>query len=535
MDTDAKLARLLDDLTARYRSGQFPSLEAIVAQYPDLADDLKSLWPAVMLAEELAKPTTLPKDASPTVNARQVGDYELLEELGRGGMGVVYKARQVSLNRVVALKMSLHREPVATGEKRFRAEAEVAARLDHPHIIPVYERGDWEGHPYFVMKYVEGETLARLVAKGPLPPRIAAEHMLHVAQAVHHAHQQGVLHRDLKPSNILIDHDGQPHVTDFGLAKRLEEGGSLTQSGDVLGTPSYMSPEQAGGKIHLLGPRSDVYSLGAILYHLLTGRPPFQAASLMDTLRLVLEQEPVPPRLLNPKVDRALAMICLKCLQKPPDLRYASAAQLADDLQAFLRGEPISAESWSLVHFVGRMLRPTHHAEVLENWGLLWMWHSLKILLLCAVTQWLAWRGEDRHWVYLALWSIGLVAWGAIFWALRRRAGPITFVERQIAHSWAAGVSASIALFVVEIALGLPVLRLSPLLAVFAGMVFLVKAGTLSGSFYFTAAMFFITALLMARLPEYGLLLFGVVSAASFFVPGLKYYRQRRRALRSAS
>ena len=195
-----------------------------------------------------------------------------------------------------------------------------------------------------------------------------------------------------------------------------------------------------------------------------------------------------------------------------------------------MQGEPISARSGSIIHVASRWFRETHHASVLENWGLLWMWHSLKIFLLCSVTQWMAWKGVQDYRAYLALWSIGLVAWGGIFWTLRRRGGPVLFIERQIAHIWGSGIIASICLFVIERLLGDPPLKLSPLLAVYAGMVFVVKAGMLSGSFYLTAAAFFVTAFLMALFPQVGILLFGLVSAAAFFIPGLKYYRQRIRA-----
>jgi serine/threonine-protein kinase len=278
-----------------------------------------------------------------------------------------------------------------------------------------------------------------------------------------------------------------------------------------------------------VGPASDVYSLGVILYELLTGRPPFQAPSPVDTLMLALEQDPVPPRLLNARVDRELEMVCLKCLQKPPELRYRTALELAEDLEAFLQGDEISARPSGLAYFLGRMLRRTHHAPVLEHWGVLWMWHSLAIFVLCAVTAWMAGQEIESHWPYLALWSVGLVAWGTIFWALRRRGGPVTFVERQIAHLWAAGIAGSIVLFGVEWVIGLPVLTLSPVLAVFAGMVCLGKAGILSGEFYLWAAAMFVTAGLMAVFPRVSLLLFGLASAASFFFPGLKYHRQRLR------
>ena len=321
-------------------------------------------------------------------------------------------------------------------------------------------------------------------------------------------------------------------MSDFGLAKRVEGGPSLTRSGAILGTPSYMSPEQAAGSRGTLGPASDVYSLGAILYELLTGRPPFQAASPVDTLMLVLEQEPVPPRRLNPKVDRELEMICLKCLQKPADLRYASAATLADDLQAFLDGEPVTARPSGMAYLVFNLLRETHQAAVLENWGVLWMWHSLVLIILCTGTNWLAWEGYESVYPYLGIWIVGLGTWASIFWWLRQRLGPVTFVERQVAHVWAASTLGSISLFGIELLLKLPVLTLSPILAVLAGMVFLVKAGMLSGWFYVASAACFVTAVLMALFPSVGVLLFGLVSAVCFFLPGLKYYRQRLRAPR---
>jgi hypothetical protein len=244
-----------------------------------------------------------------------------------------------------------------------------------------------------------------------------------------------------------------------------------------------------------------------------------------------LEQEPVPPRVLNPKADPELEMIALKCLQKPNDLRYSTAAALADDLEAYLADEPISARQGLFNKIISRAFRETHHAAVLENWGLLWMWHSLALLITCLLTSFLQWRETTSPWPYLALWTGGLGTWAGIFWTLRRRAGPVTFVERQIAHVWASSMISIIGLFIVEIILGLPVLTLSPVLALTSGMIFVIKAGMLSGEFYFQAAALFVTAIGMAVLERYqiplSVTLFGVVSAACFFVPGWKYYRQR--------
>jgi tRNA A-37 threonylcarbamoyl transferase component Bud32 len=542
---DQRLAHILSEVTDRMRRGESPELKALQQQYPDLAGDLQEIWPALVLAEELAQPSPdheeqtsapvpgspSPENSAPSSLPRAFGDYELLEEIGRGGMGVVYKARQKSLNRIVALKMVLRGELASASDlARFRAEAESAARLEHPNIVPVYDVGECDGQAFFTMKYVEGTTLRQKSAQGPLPPRDAARYLAAICRAIDFAHQRGILHRDLKPSNVLIDRDDRPLVADFGLAKRVEGGSSLTGTGHILGTPSYMAPEQAAGSRGRLSPATDVYSLGTILYELLTGRPPFQAASPVDTLMLVLEQDPFLPRLLNRNIDRELEMICLKCLQKPADLRYPSAAQLANDLEAYLNGEPVSARSGSFNYVLGRLFRETHHAAVLENWGLLWMWHSLALIVLCSATNVLYLRGVTGVGPYLAIWILGLGTWASIFWALRRRAGPVTFVERQIAHVWMASTLGSISLFGIEVLLGLPVLKLSPVLAILGGMIFLIKAGMLSGSFYFSAAACFATAVLMAIFPSIGLFLFGFVTAACFFIPGLKYYRQRLRS-----
>jgi serine/threonine-protein kinase len=536
-DRDRRLAALLSQLGDAVQRGEMVDIEAVCREQPALADELRQLWGAVLVADaagshsrDVEEPPAAEAAGGRLELPCRLGGYELLEELGRGGMGVVYRARQVDLDREVAVKMILRGQLASpTDRQRFRAEAEAAARLDHPFIVPVYEVGELEERPFFTMKYVPGRTLAGLLADHPLPAREAARMIAAVSRAIHFAHQKGVLHRDLKPSNILIDDESQPHITDFGLAKRTTDAISLTRSGLVLGTPSYMAPEQAAGARGEVGPASDVYSLGAILYHMLTGRPPFQAATPVDTVLLVLEQDPVPPRVVNPRVDRDLEMIALRCLQKPTDLRYSTAAALADDLDAYLRNEPVSARSGQFVQVLSRLFRETHHAPVLENWGLLWMWHSLVLLIACGLTNVLRLAGYDDRWYYIVLWTAGLGAWAAVFWALRRRVGPVTFVERQIAHVWAASMVAIGLLFFVEILVGQPPLTLSPILALIAGMVFFVKAGILSGSFYLQAVALFATAFVMAVFPRYAHFIFGTVAAACFFFPGLKYYRQRSR------
>jgi tetratricopeptide (TPR) repeat protein/tRNA A-37 threonylcarbamoyl transferase component Bud32 len=273
-----------------------------------------------------------------------VPGYEIQEELGRGGMGVVYKARHLALNRLVALKMILNsanagREALA----RFHAEAEVVARLHHPNIVQIYEVGAADGCPFLALELVEGGNLHRQLDGNPQPPESAARMMEVLARAMHHAHQQGVVHRDLKPGNVLLDHDGTPKITDFGLAKRLEHDQTQTASEAILGTPTYMAPEQAAGKTREVGPAADVYALGAVFYDLLTGRPPLRGTTVMDTLQMVLQREPLPPRRLQPSIPLDLQTICLKCLEKDPARRYASALHLAEDLARFLEGRPIAA------------------------------------------------------------------------------------------------------------------------------------------------------------------------------------------------
>jgi len=294
---------------------------------------------------------------------RYCGDYELLEEIGRGGMGVVFKARQVSLNRLVAVKMLLH-GGLASEEfvKRFQAEAQAVASLQHRNIVAIHEVGVHEGLHYFSMDYAEGPNLAQLVRDKPLPPKQAARYVQLIAEAIQYAHQRGILHRDLKPSNVLLDQFDQPRITDFGLAKRLTSSADfglctsdLTLTGQVLGAPSYMPPEQAAGKRGQVGVTSDVYALGAILYHLLTGRPPFVGDSTAATLVQVQTQEPTPPRQLNPAVPSDLEVVCLKCLEKSPAHRYQSAAALAEDLARWQAGAPI----WA---------RPPDWAERVRRW-----------------------------------------------------------------------------------------------------------------------------------------------------------------------
>src|SRR6266513_1378847 len=270
----------------------------------------------------------------------ELGDYELVEEVGRGGQGVVFRARQKSLNRTVALKViSLGQWASKAHLKRFRREAEAAASLDHPGIVPIYEVGERDGQCYFSMQFVEGGQLDEVVSRRPMSIRQAAELIAKVSRTVHYAHEHGILHRDIKPGNSLLDANGEPHLTDFGLARLVESESTITQTMEVLGTPSYMAPEQAVGNTAAVSSVTDVYGIGAVFYQLLTGQPPFAGGATYETIKLLLDSEPRSPRLWNPRIDRDLSTICLKCLEKDPKRRYSSALALAEDLEHWFKHE----------------------------------------------------------------------------------------------------------------------------------------------------------------------------------------------------
>jgi len=360
-ERETRLNHILADYFDAVERGEHGDPERMLIRHPDLAVELKAFFAeqeqvfglagplrTLIRAEPAASPRT---EEFPTEEAggrissaapRCFGDYEVLDEMARGGMGVVYRARQRGLNRLVALKVIRAGQCASVEEvRRFRNEAEMVALLDHPHVVPVHEVGEQAGQLYFSMKLIEGGSLAEHLNRYREDPQAAADLLATVARAVHHAHQRGVLHRDLKPSNILLDKDDRPHVTDFGLARRVAVDSSLTQSGAIVGTPSYLAPEQTTGQKGTVTTATDVYGLGAVLYALLAGRPPFQAENVLETLEQVREREPPSPRAVNRRVSRDLETICLKCLAKEPQRRYASALALAEDLDRFLAGKPI--------------------------------------------------------------------------------------------------------------------------------------------------------------------------------------------------
>jgi hypothetical protein len=318
-----------------------------------------------------------------------VTGYEILGVLGRGGMGVVYKARHLQLKRLVALKMILAGGHADAGElARFRTEAEAVARLQHANIVQIHEVGEQNGLPYFSLEFVDGGNLAQKINGTPLPARQAAELMEVLARAIHAAHQKGIIHRDLKPANVLLTSDGKPKITDFGLAKKLDDAAGQTASGAIMGTPSYMSPEQAGGKVKEIGPASDVYALGAILYELLTGRPPFKAATPLDTVLQVVSEEPVAPSQLRPKLARDLETICLKCLRKESSKRYGTPEALAQDLRRFLAHEPILARPAGMMERTRKWVRRRPAAA-----GMM----ALAALLLVGSMAAGLWYGEEQR------------------------------------------------------------------------------------------------------------------------------------------
>jgi serine/threonine protein kinase len=355
VDADRAIDLIYTEYVVREELGQKPTAAEYYTRFPQWREYLERQFRIHELVGDEAAPAA-PGGAVSTVVHESAGggngsdpgpwldEYERLEEIGRGAKGVVYKARQAGLNRVVALKMVLAGAHASADElARFRREAEGLARLRHPNVVQVYAVGDEDGLPFFSMEYAEGGSLARRIGGKPQPARQAAAWMEAVARGVHHAHEQKLIHRDLKPGNVVLTADGVPKVMDFGLAKWLEKTTGTTQDGDIRGTPSYMAPEQAAGRLDQIGPRTDVYGLGAILYELLTGQAPFRARSRIDVLKQIQERDPPRPRAVNRAVDAELEAVCLKCLEKKPAERYAGAEELADDLARWLRGEPTVA------------------------------------------------------------------------------------------------------------------------------------------------------------------------------------------------
>jgi len=487
---------------------------------------------------------------------RRVGNYELLEVIARGGMGVVYRARQVQLNRIVAVKMILAGQFARPDDlQRFRAEAEAAANLNHPNIVRVYETGEHEGEQYFSMEYIEGESLASRVASGPLPPEEAASIVATIAGAIAYAHSQGVIHRDIKPGNVLLDSasyplaagstvgadESSPHedaaraaprhaaprVTDFGLAKKIDDGRGLTMTGQALGTPAYMPPEQAAGHLDKIGPASDIYSLGAVLYCLLTGRPPFQADTPLDTMLQVIDQEPAPPRLLNPKIPPDLETIALKCLEKEPARRYESATELASDLRRFEQGESINARGYNILERIASTVTRSRDDVKFQNYGNMFLAFAALTLVTDSIVTAILWW-EAPYLVLAAIQYGRLAAFGLICWWMRPATlFPTTAAGRQL---WAicGGFIITATVYggsdrVLHRTMYTSVeAGIYPGLTAISGFAFFAMAPSYWGGCYVIAVAFFIASLLMPLVLDIGPLIFGIMWAGSMTIMGLR-------------
>jgi serine/threonine-protein kinase len=527
--------------------GRAADLIAALARHREFAGDVVDFLAADAVVEEVTGPlrsllrpqtaeqggdgtgSTLPHadEATPCTAAGPVsfGDYDLLEVLGCGGMGVVYKARQKKPPRVVALKMLRAGRGAAPEEPhRLRAEAEKLARLDHAHIVPVYEVSEHDGQPFFSMRLMEGGSLSRQIEQGPVGSRRAAQWVRQVALAIDHAHQHNIIHRDLKPANIVLDGQDQAHVTDFGLAKRMDGSEGLSQSG-IVGTVAYMAPEQADGKAT---PSSDLHGVGAILYTLLTGRPPFQSETVPDTLEHIRHLEPVAPRLLNPKVDRDLERICLKCLRKDPARRYADAAQLVEDLDAYLAGNP--PPHARPPHWWERMLGPMdYHLAILPMRQ--WSQESAVTAVLLLLTHGAIFvfaRAElPLAWTWLALGLYLTLQGLAVWWFLLRSHSAHPAEGHSLATRFAYLLAIPV-LFLTCTSSTSGVLAAYPPLTVVTAVLVFIHGSLYWGRCYLAGLAYFVLAVVMRASLEWSPLAYGLIHGGYMAYVSLHIRRQQR-------
>ncbi len=541
--------------------GEEPKPEDIIARHQEIAEELTAFFDdchdfgqatAIYrnLLDQETKPSgvpvkTLNTPGSPASLNHQFGDYELLEEIDRGGMGVVYKARQISLNRIVALKMILSGR-FATPEdiQRFHVEAEAAANLEHPGIVPIHQIGEHDGQHYYSMSFISGDSLKDRLRDGPMSPWQAASLMKKICEAVQYAHEHNIIHRDLKPANVLLmdnrpeaepgaetseadfQTDLQPMVTDFGLAKRLNSEVDLTKTGQIIGSPCYMSPEQATGATEIVGPESDVYSLGAILYQMLTGKPAVHAETPLDILAQLSDSEPMRPRLVNRQVPPELEVICLKCLEKELDRRYSSARELGDELQRFLDGDPVHATGIKIVDHLRRALRQSRHDKHFHGWGMALIVFGL-VIFVCHAGIYMVAQG---HWQisYYVPRSVMFIALFIIFWRYRRHSLlPTNSAERLVWVVWIGYLLALWSLNAARYALGHDHQEIYASSATLAGLGFIVMGCHVWGGGYVVGAAFLISAPFLAIFQDIAPLVFGGIWAVALGSFGFHYLNRR--------
>jgi serine/threonine-protein kinase len=517
---DERVTAVLREYLEEQDAGRRPDRAALLARHPDLAEELDAFFTesdrlagcAAWLGGTPAGATrALPPAGMAGPPPWRFAGYELLEEVGRGGMGVVYKARQAVTNRTVAVKLLRADDP--GGAARLLAEARAAARLDHPGIVPIIEVGEHDGRPFLAMAFVAGTSLAALLGSGPLRLREAARVVRDAARAVQHAHDAGVIHRDLKPGNVLVEPDGRVRVTDFGLAKRSGEE-TLTADGAVLGTPGYMPPEFAAGGASAAGPAADVYGLGAVLYACLTGRPPFSGPTPLDTLRRVAEDEPVPPRQWNAGIDRGLQAVCLKCLAKDPAHRYRSAAELATDLDRYLAGEPPLADQLGWGEWLSRQLARAADFPQASRWSRL-LFGLAAVVAVSHAAFFFGTRGATAGWVFWA-WFLAVdlvttwVPWAAM--VVRRR---LESREREVLLFWFGVALGRLILFADRCPLAgdvsaAAVYAFFPASLVLYGVMLFAEGRLYWGRLYLLGLSEMVAAVLLMRLPSAAPLLCGL-------------------------
>jgi serine/threonine-protein kinase len=514
---------ILADYLQRLEAGDSPNPADYLTRYPDHAAELRTFFRNHHWMGQTPAPAPV------SLCGDRIGSYQIESEVGRGGMGIVYRARQAGLDRPVALKL-ISSGVLASEEerKRFRLEAEAAAKLDHPGIIPIHEIGSWSGYEYFSMQLVEGPTLQNFVDDRSLNDRAAARMIRDVARAVAYAHRHGIVHRDLKPDNILIDKEGRPLVADFGLAKWHRDETHLTRTGQVLGTPNFMSPEQAAGNSGT-GELSDVYSLGAVLYALLTGAAPHAASSPAEVLRSVMQDEPEPPRSFRYDVDRDVEAICLKAMRFEAGQRYASASDLADDLDRFLAGDAIAATNSGLIERVAREIGRDQHQEHFKSWHGTLMFLGLIIFVAHVVIFALLQLGVDHRAAYwfprIAMFALIL---GTIYYARHGSLSPRSIAERPVWSIWL-GYLSTLAVINLLLILGdIDQSALFPLASALSGFAFLAMAGHIWGGSAIAGLAFFVLAPATALLPEIAPLLFGTMYLISVFSIS-QHYRRREK------